>query len=97
MASAPRRVVLLAAAEAEARMPRTLFIVSRETPYLVSYMRTQFSSEPDVEVLLDRRSGGDRRTSRSDRAPDRRTMDDRRQRRDVERQLRDAFHAVVTV
>jgi hypothetical protein len=83
-------------------MPQQLFIVSRETPYLADYMRQQFSGEPSVEVLLDRRSGGDRRcgdhsASAGAPSPDRRVCADRRQRHDVDRQLREAFHALITV
>jgi hypothetical protein len=81
-----------------------LFIVSRETPYLVEYMRSQFVGEPEVEVVIDRRGGRDRRVASDgvspnapSRARERRTAPDRRQRRHVDQQLREAFHALVTV
>ena len=77
-------------------MPRHLFIVSRETPYLADYMREQFASEPDVEVLVDRRQGGDRRAQATPVASERRGGD-RRRSSDVDRQLRESFHALVTV
>jgi hypothetical protein len=68
-------------------MPRHLFIVSRETPYLADYMREQFRDEPDVEIIVDRREG-----ERADNG-----TEERRARREVDQQLRVAFHAFVTV
>jgi hypothetical protein len=76
---------------------RHLFIVSRETPYLADYMREQFAGEPDVEVLVDRREGVDRRTGSAPVEGERRQASDRRRRSDVDQQLREAFHAFVTV
>jgi hypothetical protein len=38
-------------------VPRHLFIVHREQPDLFSYLTDQFSGEPDVTVILDRRQG----------------------------------------
>ena len=75
---------------------RHLFIVSRETPYLADYMREQFAAEPNVEVLVDRRQGADRRTRTTPIQSERR-RGDRRRNNDVERQLRECFHALVTV
>jgi len=34
---------------------RHLFIVSRQSPDLYAYLSQEFSSEPDVTVILDRR------------------------------------------
>ncbi len=34
-----------------------LFIVSRQQPQLYSYLSQEFSKEPDVRVILDRRQG----------------------------------------
>ena len=85
-------------------VPRHLFIVSRETPYLADYMREQFRDEPDVEIFVDRRRG--------ERLPETRSvsgqngtcalsgqngMCERRERQEVDEQLRVAFHAFVTV
>jgi hypothetical protein len=70
-------------------MPRHLLIISRETPYLVDYMREQFSGEPSVEVFLDRRSGD----SQGATAP----RQERRRRLDVEKALRESFHILITV
>jgi hypothetical protein len=52
-----------------------LFIVSRQQPELYSYLSQEFSEEPDVRVILDRRQGERRRE------PDRRgaALGDRRQ------------------
>ena len=36
-------------------MPILLFIVSRRQPDLYEYARRQFTSEPDVKVMFDRR------------------------------------------
>jgi hypothetical protein len=47
-----------------------LFIVSRQAPDLFSYLAREFSSEPDVTVILDRRQD-DRRGMSSGSARDR--------------------------
>ena len=56
-----------------------LFIVSRQQPDLYSYLAREFSEEPEVRVILDRRQGerrqGARRTAD---ASDRRHHSDRR-------------------
>jgi hypothetical protein len=38
-------------------VPRHLFIVSRQQPDLFSYLSREFSAEPEVTVILDRRQG----------------------------------------
>lgn len=38
-------------------MSQHLFIVSREQADLYSYLAREFSGEPDVRVILDRRQG----------------------------------------
>jgi hypothetical protein len=38
-------------------MPPLLFVVSRRQPELYEYLVQQFGDEPDVTVLLDRRTG----------------------------------------
>ena len=38
-------------------MAHHLFIVSRQEPALYSYLSHQFSGEPEVTVILDRRQG----------------------------------------
>jgi hypothetical protein len=49
---------------------RHLFIVARDAPDLFSYLSKEFSSEPDVTVILDRRQGERRsRNGRTAEAP----------------------------
>ena len=81
----------------EGSMSRHLFIISRETPYLADYMRAQFSEEPHVEILVDRRRGPDRRLALNSVEIDRRAAGDRRRRHEVDDQLREAFHALVKI
>lgn len=69
-------------------MSQHLFIVARQQPDLYSYLRQEFSEEPDVCVIVDRRQGErrqavDRRASRS---TDRRHAD-RRGNSEVDEQL----------
>ena len=56
-------------------MSQHLFIVSRHQPELYSYLSKEFSAEPDVRVILDRREGERRR--QADRAAA--ELSDRRQ------------------
>jgi hypothetical protein len=76
-------------------MARHLFIVSRQTPYIADYMREQFSEQPEVAVILDRRVR-DRRSGGEPAHVDRRAGD-RRQRPEIDTQLRTSFHAFVTL
>jgi len=46
-------------------VPRFLFIVTRRAPPLHDYLCHQFGLEPDVDVVMDRRTR-DRRASTSD-------------------------------
>ena len=39
---------------------RHLFLISRDQPGLLDYLRREFSSEENVEVILDRRLERDR-------------------------------------
>ena len=75
---------------------RHLFIVSRETPYLANYMREEFRDETGVEVFVDRRLNGERRESRQPVDVDRRSGE-RRRRKEIDHQLRESFHALVTI
>ena len=70
-------------------MSRHLFIVSRETPYLAEYMRDQFGDEPNVEIFVDRRQ--------RERRLDQPSSPERRGRLDVDRELRESFHVLVTL
>ena len=56
-----------------------LFIVSRQAPDLFTYLAREFSSEPDVTVIIDRRQG-ERRENGSAR--------DRSERRQIERRVK---------
>src|SRR5438093_356055 len=47
---------------------RHLFLISRDQPGLWDYLRREFSSEENVEVILDRRLGRDRRSGHDRRA-----------------------------
>jgi hypothetical protein len=73
-----------------------LFIVARQQPELYSYLAREFSAEPDVRVILDRRHA-DRRQQRDRRAaepPDRRHCD-RRESADIGSQLSTLGYAFV--
>jgi hypothetical protein len=80
--------------EVAASMPRHLFIVSREVPHLADYMRLSFANEPEVQVLVDRRVGPDRRTRATAVVLERRTGE-RRAKAFLDHQLRQYFHALV--
>ena len=58
-------------------MPQHLFIVDREQPELFSYLSREFSAEPDVTVIVDRRQG-ERRGRARKLAPQERRQTDRR-------------------
>jgi len=59
-------------------MARRLFIVARGDDHLHADLRQQFSGNPEVEVLFDRRYG-ERRQSGTPHAPERRRSDRRDQ------------------
>lgn len=69
------------------------FVVARDQPALYDSLRREFWTEPEVQVLLDRRFG-DRRLRRTVPAPERRRAD-RRSRWDLDAQLRTLGWAVV--
>jgi hypothetical protein len=74
-------------------MARRLVVVSRQHPDLYVYLRDRFASEVDVEVILDRRLA-ERRRERVETEIDRRSRG-RRQRPDVDIQLRVRSHVIV--
>ena len=78
-------------------MARHVFVISRETPYLAEYMSAQFRDEDNVEVVVDRRSGRDRRATSRPVDIDRRAAADRRRYTEVTRQLKESFHALITI
>lgn len=76
-------------------MIRYLFIVSRQTPYLADYMREQFEAESEVKVIVDRRHGERRRSPIV--AVDIERRKNNRRRHDVDKELRESYHAFVTL
>ncbi|PYN39126.1 MAG: hypothetical protein DMD98_01810 [Candidatus Rokuibacteriota bacterium] len=67
---------------------RHLFIISRDQPGLWEYLRREFSSEANVEVVLDRRRGRDRRSGGERRAVPRVAEAGLSDRRALERRMR---------
>lgn len=67
--------------------PCHLLIISRHHPGLYEYVRQRFASEGNVQVILDRRRGRDRRTQRVEPGVERRAAD-RRSRPHVDAALR---------
>jgi hypothetical protein len=57
--------------------PRHLLIISRYHPGLYDYVRARFAHEDNVEVVLDRRRGRDRRASAVEAHVERRSADRR--------------------
>ena len=53
-----------------------LYIVARDRPELYEQLKGNFTDEPDVHVILDRRFG-ERRRRRDGRSPERRQADRR--------------------
>ena len=75
-------------------MHRHLFIVSRDQPGLFSYLAMQFSQEPQVRVMVDRRQRVRRQRSASPDVVDRRQAE-RRGNRDLSGQLSTLGYAFV--
>ena len=75
---------------------RHLLIISRYHPGLYDYVRARFAGEDNVEVVLDRRRGRDRRTSTEQAHPERRSGD-RRVRSHVDDALRMESMQFVTI
>jgi hypothetical protein len=82
-----------------------LFIIARDQPGLWEYLRREFSSEANVDVILDRRLGRDRRSAAERRVSLRvmdETLDDRRSgerriRAFVDTQLRSVGYVMLRV
>jgi hypothetical protein len=70
-------------------------IVSREHPDLYVYLRDRLAADPDVDMILDRRLGERRREKRLASTERRRRR--RRSRPEVDAQLRDRSHVIVTL
>jgi len=80
---------------AEHAMPRHLFLVARDNPELARDLQAAFASDPEVEVLVDRRLV-ERRRHPAGLVPDRRKTD-RRARPQVDLELKLASYASVTL
>ena len=79
-----------------ARPPRHLLIISRYHPGLYNYVRARFAHEDNVEVVLDRRRGRDRRASAVEAHVERRAAD-RRVRPHIDAALRMESMQFVTI
>jgi hypothetical protein len=77
-------------------VPQHLFIVDRKQPNLFSYLAREFSGEPEVTVILDRRLGERRRSPRPGASAARR-QSDRRSKRESLSQLATLGYAFVRV
>jgi hypothetical protein len=68
--------------------PQHLLIISRYHPALYDYVRQRFAGEQNVEVILDRRNGRDRRAERGEPPVERRAAAERRTRPGIDAALR---------
>ncbi len=75
-------------------MAQHLFIVDRHQPDLFSYLAREFSAEPDVTVILDRRQG-ERRSGRRPVASSDRRQTERRLQAEIVGQLSTLGYAFV--
>ena len=71
---------------------RHLFIIARDQPSLWEYLRREFSSEENVEVILDRRLKRDRRSAPNGGAGEHPVEETASDRRTGERRIRDFVH-----
>jgi hypothetical protein len=78
-------------------MPREIFIVARDRPDLYRYLSQTFADAQNVQVIWDRR-GGDRRTPGAiPGRPNERRHAERRQRANVEHELRTVGYAFISI
>ncbi len=78
-------------------MTRHYFIVARDQNSLCEYLARQFASEENVEVFMDRRSGGDRRVAERNGDTVERRNADRRHQPFVDTQLRSLGYAMFRI
>ena len=71
---------------------RHLFIIARDQPSLWEYLRREFSSEENVEVILDRRLKRDRRSAPNGGDGERPADETASDRRTGDRRIRDFVH-----
>jgi hypothetical protein len=77
------------------QMARYLFIVSQQHQYLYELLVERFAGDPNVEVILDRRSRRGR--GREMRPEPRSAIVERRSRPEIDEELRIRSHAIVTL
>ena len=76
-------------------MVPSLCIVARDQLDLYGYFRHRFADEPDVQVILDRRQGGDPSAGSVEIHEPGRWRTDRRRRPRIEEKLRSVGYAVI--
>ncbi len=76
-------------------MAQHLFIVAREQTDLFSYLAREFSAEPDVEVIVDRRQGERRARQAREAAEENRRQRERRLKAEIEGDLSTLGYAFV--
>ena len=90
------RTHMMTAPRSEGHQPRHVVIISRHYAALFEYVQGRFAAEGNVEVILDRRTGRDRRRRTGRTAIERRSRD-RRRRQDVDDALRMESMQFVTI
>lgn len=78
-------------------MAKHLFIVSRQSPDLYAYLTREFSSEPDVTVILDRRQHERRAGEREAAGLAERRQSDRSGKAEISTQLSTLGYAFVRI
>jgi hypothetical protein len=91
-----RTDMMTTAPRGEGHPPRHVVIIARHYAALFEYVRGRFATEGNVEVILDRRAGRDRRRRSGRMATERRTRD-RRRRPHVDDALRMESMQFVTI
>jgi hypothetical protein len=90
------RTHMMTATRSDGHQPRHVVIIARHYAALFEYVRGRFASEGNVEVILDRRAGRDRRRRTGQMAIERRSRD-RRRRQLVDEALRMESMQFVTI
>jgi hypothetical protein len=90
------RTDMMTTARGEGHQPRHVVIIARHYAALFEYVRGRFATEGNVDVILDRRAGRDRRRRTGRMGTERRTRD-RRRRPHVDDALRTESMQFVTV
>ena len=72
------RIDMTSTSRGDQRQPRHVVIIARHYAGLFEYVRGRFATEGNVEVILDRRAGRDRRRRTARTTAERRTRDRRR-------------------